>query len=111
MICICLLLIGMFIARPTPVPNRGWHSALVVSVHDAGWSGYFEVIDSRDPDCRFKCAELRNPFKPLSISKGAKVQVNMQPRGTIYLVDEQGRVHNGMVMLVELMARRAAPRN
>jgi hypothetical protein len=108
-ICVGLFLIAVLAVWLTSVPNRGWHNALVLSVQDAGWSRYFEVIDSRDPDCILKCSELRNPFKPLSISKGATLRINPRPRGVIYLIDERGRVHNGRIDLIALMATRAAP--
>ena len=82
--------------------REGGTAPKVVAVESAGLFRYFEIIDSRDPDCRLKYMEFRNPFRPLSISKGMIVQVaHVQVRGgsTVCLIDRRGRQHNGRLIM------------
>jgi hypothetical protein len=77
-----------------------------VAVETRGFLRHFGVIDSYDPDCIVRAVEIRNPFRPLSITKGATVQVAQVPGGHIYLRDEHGREHEGRIVLWALMAKR-----
>ena len=107
--CAALVCAALAVLIPAAPPARRWHSAQVVSVDSAGFFRYFTIIDSRDPECRLKYIEFRNPFRPLSISKGMTVLVaQVQARGgpIVYLVDQRGRQHDGRLVLQSLMARR-----
>ena len=92
-----------------PRPSmRHWHNAEVVAVETRGFLRHFDVIDSYDPDCIVRAVEIRNPLRPLSITKGATVLVQV-PGGHIYLRDEYGREHVGRIVLWALMAKRVPP--
>lgn len=85
---------------------RHWRNAKVVALETRGLLRHFDVIDSYDPDCIVSAVEIRNPFRPLSIKKGATVQVAMLPPGHIYLRDEHGREHDGTILSFALMPKR-----
>jgi hypothetical protein len=85
---------------------RHWRNAKVVAVETCTFRRHFDVIDSYDPDCIVSAIEFRNPFRPLSITKGATVQIARAPGGHIFLQDEHGREHKGTIVLIGLMAKR-----
>jgi len=98
------LITAAFALWPISYSGARWHSATVVTVANSGWARYFETVDSRDPDCRLLYRE-RNPFRPLSLTPGAEIQVAHAPYAGIFVRDQRGRLHKGAMVRQALMAR------
>jgi hypothetical protein len=96
-----LLTAALLCAAPAA---RKWHDAEVVSVKNVAIFRVYEIIDSYDPRCRLKYLEFRNPFKPLNVSEGLKVQIAEGNGPTVYLIDKAGRTHKGRLIVQTLMA-------
>jgi hypothetical protein len=103
---IAVVILAIFLFPSTSV--RHWHNARVVAVETKGLVRQFDLIDSYDPDCILRAVEFRNPFRPLSMGRGATVRISQAPGGHIYLKDDHGREHEGRIVLFGLMANHIA---
>jgi hypothetical protein len=104
---IALLVAATIVNAAAPV--RKWHAAKVVSVKSRSIFRVYEIIDSYDPRCTLESREFRNPFKPLDVSDGARVQIAEGNGPVMYLIDNAGRTHKATLILQSLMPAPPAP--